>query len=214
MKHVIVYEGLTSIAFAVMQEEYAEQFAPWINEWHGVNGTTLRPPYSVQSGKEWIRSLDKEKGRNEVFAVLKREPQRKRQRYTFIGHTGLHGITWPEGFAITGSVLGPLGQGKGYGTEAKLLLLYHAFRVLGLRKVTSSVKGWNAQSLGHLVKCGYRICGRFRKQRYSRGEYVDEILLETFREDWEPIWEEYQRTRTLPRLTPEQRALVQKETAA
>jgi len=45
----------------------------------------------------------------------------------------------------------------GIGTEAMLLLLYHAFMILGLRKVTATVKVFNAPSMGHSIKSGYKL---------------------------------------------------------
>lgn len=210
MKHVLAYEGKVQVALGLMQEEYIPIFLPWPNWRLGIEGTLLRPPYSLASGIEWIRGLDKQKGIHEVFAVLMRLGKEKKT-YRYVGHMDLHGIQWPSGFGGTGSVIGAKGaQGHGVGTEAKLLLLYHAFMILGLRKLKSSVKVFNVQSAAHLIKCGYKPCGKFRKHQWHEGEFVDEILLEVFREDWEPIWERYQKTGLLPKLSDEQRTLLSK----
>lgn len=198
-----------------MQEEYMQEYLPWPNLRVGVEGTLQRPPYSLATGVEWVRGLDAKKGKDEVFAILEKTTKEsfKKGRYRYIGHTGVHGITWPDGVAKTGSVIGLAhAQGRGYGTEAKLLLQHHAFHVLGLRKLRSQVKGWNAASLGHLIKCGYRIVGRHRREVFHEGNFVDLIMLEVFREEWEPIWAHYQKAYALPSLTDEQRALVHKET--
>ncbi len=129
-----------------------------------------------------------------------------------MGHTGIHHVEWPHGIGSTGSLIGvPDAQGKGIGTEAKLLLLYHAFMILGLRKITSFVKSFNARSAGHLMKCGYKPVGRYHKHHLHEGAYVDEIHFEVFREDWEPIWNTYQRDGAQPRLTEEQRAFLVRE---
>lgn len=209
-RHIITYEGI-NVCLAVMQEAYIPIFAPWPNRRIGIEGTMQRPPYTIESGKEFVRGLEKSKGVNEVFAVLART---RSGGYRYIGHTGVHGIRWPAGIASTGSVFGaPHSRGKGYGTEAKLLLLYHAFMVLGVRKMESSVKAFNAQSLGHLIKCGYSIVGRKKEHVLHEGAFVDEILLEAFRSDWQPIWQRYKETKTLPALTKAQRALVEKVTS-
>lgn len=215
MKHIIVYEGLVHISLGLVQGEYIRLYLPWVNKRIDVEGTTLRPPYSLQSGIEWVRSLDKEKGKNEVFAILLHTKSDARKAYRYIGHMGVHDIQWPAGIGVTGSVIGaPNGRGRGRGTEAKLLLMYHSFMVLGLRKLTSSVKAFNGNSLGHLLKCGYKPVGRFTAQILHEGTFVDEILLEVFREDWEHIWNGYQKTKTLPKLTDEQCAYVRETTSA
>jgi RimJ/RimL family protein N-acetyltransferase len=124
---------------------------------------------------------------------------------------GIHHVRWPDGIASTGSLIGVAGaRGKGVGTEAKLMLLYHAFMILGIRKVISDVKAFNAQSAGHLMKCGYRPVGRYRRHNLHEGRYVDQLNFEIFREDWEPVWEKYQKNAVLPSLTDTQRAYLKK----
>lgn len=215
MTHIIAYEGHVAVALGLMQEEYVPLYTPWINRRTDIEGTLLRPPYSIEQGNEWVRGLVKTIGKTEVFAVLLREDSNGQQSYRYIGHTGLHDIRWPEGTGSTGSVIGAEdARGKRYGTEAKLLLLYHAFYICGLRKVSSGVKAFNAQSLGHLLKCGYRIIGRQKAHIFHNGLFVDDILLEVFREEWEPIWYRYQETKTLPTLTSAQRSLVHSETTS
>lgn len=44
------------------------------------------------------------------------------------------------------------------------------------------------------LKCGYKIEGVRRKQRFRRGKYNDEILIAVFKENWLPIWKKYQNT--------------------
>lgn len=211
MKHMIAYEGKVHTSLAAMQEAYVPLFAPAINRRTGVEGTTLRPPYTIEFGKEWVQKLSKSQGKDEVFAVLARSGK----SYRYIGHMGIHGIDRVRGSGTTGSILiKKNGRSKGHGTEAKLLLLYHCFHVLGLRKVHSTIKAWNAASLGHLLKTGYRIVGRRKEEIFHEGKFIDEILLEVFPDDFNPIWDHYQRTHILPKLSREQRALVQKETSS
>lgn len=203
MQHYIAYEGKT-VALAALQEAYIPFFVRGINRRVGIEGTMQRGPYDPALGTEWLERLRRSRGADEVFAVLKRDGD----DWIYTGNTGIHGITWPNGTGATGSIIfSDAHRGHGEGTEAKLLLLYHCFRVLGLRKVRSTVKAFNAPSLGHLMKCGYKIVGTYKDECFHEGRYVDEYLLEVFPSDWEPIWEAYQNG-TLPRLTDEQRAII------
>ena len=212
IKHVIAYEGIL-VSLGVMQESYMEEFTIWANKRVGIEGTLLRPPYSLEGGREWVRNLEKTKGQHEIFAVLGRTQHTKHVTHRYVGHMGIHDITWPHGFAKTGSVIGAEeGRGRGYGTEAKLLLMHHAFHILGLRKMWSTVKSFNAPSMGHLMKCGYEPCGRLSAHHFHEGRYEDEIILQVFRERWEPIWKKYRETKRLPKLTDEQRTLITEET--
>lgn len=208
MDHLIAYEGFVQTALAAMSESYVPLFAPHVNRRIGIDGTMQRPPYTIESGLAWVREM-KQDGKNEVFAILKRSPS---GQYSYIGHTGIHKIRWPNAIGESGTMISvPEGRGCGCGTEAKLLLLYHAFTALGLRKMSSRVKAFNAASLGHLLKCGYKIVGRRKEEDYHFGSFVDEILVEVFQDDFWPIWEMYRSRSELPTLTLEQRETIGKE---
>lgn len=212
MSHLIAYEGI-NVSLAVMQAMYRDIYLPWPNRRIDIRGTMQQPPYYPSDFDSWIERLEKNKQSNQVFAVLAHEGTPENREYKYLGHMGLHNITWPSGHGTTGSILGAEGaREKGYGTEAKLWIQYHAFMVLGLRKLSSEVKAFNAASLGHLIKCGYKIIGRKKAHDFHEGTYVDIIMLECFRDDWEPIWEGYHPTKNLPKLSAEERALVSKET--
>lgn len=200
------------MSLALMQRMYGPEYLPWPNRRTAINGTLQRPPYYPEDFDEWIERLRKGKGVHEVFAVLAHEDKESGRGYRYLGHAGIHDVEWPSAHATTGSVLGAdNAREKGYGTEAKLWMQYHAFKVLGLRKLLSEVKAFNAPSLGHLLKCGYKIVGRRKSHDFHEGAYVDVIILECFREDWEPIWERYHASGTLPKLTALQRTRVTKE---
>lgn len=208
MKDIIAYEGMGSIALGLMIEEYVPIYIPWINERSSIRGTTQRPPYSAVMGVEWVRGLDNKRGKEEVFAVLIKQ-KTKKPMYRYVGHIGVHGIVWPHGFGTVGTMIGDKSaQGVGCGTEAMLLMLYHAFMILGLRKLTTMVKAYNAPSMGHLLKCGYQSVGRFKRHHLHEGGFVDEVLFEVFRDEWEQVWRKYQETSLPPRLSNEQKQLV------
>jgi RimJ/RimL family protein N-acetyltransferase len=211
MEHIIAYEGVGT-SLGIMQKEYIPLYIPWVNRRIGIEGTLQRPPYMLEHGDEFVKRVSEGKGTNETFAILRHEEGVEKPSYRYVGHTGLYRMEWPQGRATTGSmIVMPDSRGKGCGTEAKLQLLYHGFYVVGLRKISSRVKAFNAASMGHLLKCGYQVIGREPKHEFHEGEFIDEVLFCVFREQFEPIWAEYKETKTLPKLTPEQRDLITKE---
>lgn len=213
MQHYIAYEGV-HVALALLLEEYGALHTQATNLRIDVAGTLQRPPYFPSMWTDWLVYLSKNKGKHEAFAILVRDADAD-GGWRYLGSTDISHIRWPLGDGTTGSmIINSEAQGKGYGTEAKLLLLKHGFHTLGLRKLYSSVKAWNAQSLGHLLKCGYRIVGRYREGAFDNGRFVDQLLLEVFETDWEPVWNRYQAAKELPRLTDAQRELIKKETHA
>ncbi|MBL7045418.1 MAG: GNAT family N-acetyltransferase [Parcubacteria group bacterium] len=125
---------------------------------------------------------------NVVFAIVLVEDDR------VIGTMGLHGIHMLHRRASTGAMIGEKDcWGKGYGTEAKMLLLHWAFTSLNLRKINSSVLAFNHRSATYLAKCGYKVIGVYKKNHFVRGRYVDEIILEVFKSYFMPLWREYKK---------------------
>ncbi len=110
----------------------------------------------------------------------------------FIGLMGLHEIDYASGTATTGSVIvKPEHWQKGYGYDAKMLLLHFAFHRLNLRRINSSVIAFNDRSAGCLKKCGYKEEGIRKEMHYRDGKYWDQILFRVFRDEFEPLWESY-----------------------
>lgn len=114
---------------------------------------------------------------------------------TLIGTMGLHHIDLINGTATTGAVIFEAEhRDKGLGSDAKMLLLDVAFNRYNLFKVQSQVIAFNTRSAAYSKKCGYIEEGRLRAQHYRFGQRYDEILLAVFRDDWFPLWEQYQKS--------------------
>lgn len=213
MEHVLVYHGKIS-SLALMQEEYGELYIPAINQLgEEMAGAYINPPFFPTQFKEYIEYLRKNKSKEQVFAILKHENVNEVASYRYVGQVGIHSMKWPDGVGITGFlIIDPSCHRIGIGTEAQLNMLYHGFNRLGLRKITANAKAFNGNSLGCLLKCGYKICGSYSRHVHHNGSYVDEILLEVFPENFRPVWERYKATGELPKLTSEQRDVLEKRT--
>jgi len=210
--HYPIHHGL-HVSLGAMQREYIPLFMRGANDPEVMLGVLLRPPVTLEAELAWYDKMTEKS--DIIFAILLHEEggADAMTTYRYIGHTGLHGVIWPEGHATSGTIIvDKTCFGKGYGTEAKLLLLYEAFRNRGLRKVCSHVKAFNGNSWGHLLACGYRQVGRRKAHHFYDGAFVDSVEFEIFREEWEPVWRTYQETKRLPKLSATQRALLQKET--
>lgn len=134
-------------------------------------------PVMIMQEEKWFDNLGKNK--DIVLAVVATVGDR------FIGVMGLHNIDWVSQTATTGAFIGEKEfQNKGYGTEAKMLLLDYAFNTLNLRKVCSEVISFNKRSLAYSKKCGYKVeCIRPR-QYFREGKYWDQIFLAVYKKDW------------------------------
>lgn len=143
-------------------------------------------PHSLISEEEWIKKISKDSTKEVVLAIVLLETDQ------VIGVMGLHSINWKDRTATTGALIGKEEwRGKGYGTEAKMLFLNHAFNELNLRKICSVALEFNKLSLGFNAKCGYKEEGRQKKHVFVNGGYSDLVLTAVFQEDFLPLWKVY-----------------------
>ena len=139
-----------------------------------------RMPYSPLEFARWIEQLHaRQPPRNIDFAVCLKADDR------FIGYNGLSDIDYVEHTAESESDFGPEDvRNRGYGTEAKHLLLEYAFDRLHLHAVHSFVWEPNARSAAALIKQGYRPAGRLKWNDVKAGVYRDTLVFDILRADW------------------------------
>lgn len=136
-------------------------------------------PVSEQDEEQWVKKVMQRDETNIVLAVV------LKKRHKLLGCMGFHRINYVDGTAYTGAMLGAKEEwNKGYGQEAKMLLLEYAFLTLNLRKICSTATAPNKGSILHNTKCGYKIEGYLKKQTYCDGKYYDHVLLAVFKQDW------------------------------
>jgi len=180
----IIFRKSKRLVLRPLDESDAPLLAKWMND--PEVSVMLRAYLPVMKPEEvvWVQSLAKRSATNiVVMMVVDGVP---------IGTMGLHDIDHRHGTATTGAVIGEKAyQGKGYGVEAKMLLLEYAFNTLNLRKICSNVHEFNEFSEKYSLKCGYKKEGRRKDQHYSQGLYWDEIQLAVFRKDFMPLWDKF-----------------------
>ncbi len=81
--------------------------------------------------------------------------------------------------------------GKGYATDALMLMLKHVFYDKGLERVWAGVFEENIASLRMAEKCGYKVEGLMRKGAFVDGEFKNIVIVAVLREDFEKVLEEY-----------------------
>jgi RimJ/RimL family protein N-acetyltransferase len=112
------------------------------------------PRSAMAAAARFRKQSETELPSNITFAIVLRENDE------LIGRNELDFLDLVHRSAETGTELfRPEHRGKGYGTEAKHLLLTYAFEVLNLHMVWSTVWEENPRSRAALLKQGYRICG-------------------------------------------------------
>ncbi|NQV00745.1 MAG: GNAT family N-acetyltransferase [Parcubacteria group bacterium] len=183
---VIFLKGRKSVLRPLNKETDLQSCLRWINDQDVIQYVSAYLPSSTQDEEEWFNNLQKRK-EDIVLGIETLVGE-------FIGVTGLHNINWKDRTASHGVIVGEKKYwGRGYGTDANMVLLDYAFNTLNLRRIYSSVIAFNERSLQYHLTCGYQIEGVQRKQAYKKGKYWDVIFLGVFEEEWLLASGEYQK---------------------
>lgn len=174
----------------VVLRPFARADIPTLTRW--INDPAIREfvlatlPQTERQEEEWFNKLGSD-DKNIVLGIETKEG-------VLIGSMGIHRIEWRDRICTTGALIGERDYwGKGYGTDAKMVLLNYIFNALNLRKVCSAVIAYNKRSLHYSLHCGYKVEGTRRKHIFKKGRYWDLIELGLFKEEWLPIWKRYRR---------------------
>ncbi len=159
----------------------------WMNDVEVTKYLKMNPPVHETAEEMWFSKLGQNP--NEVtFGIETLQGE-------YVGNISLHRINWEWGTAASGTVIGSKAHwGQGIGTDAKMLLLDYAFHWRKLQRVGSRVYSFNERSLNCQLTCGYKQEGVVRREIFKRGEYYDTIVLGVLKEEWEPVWDRYQKT--------------------
>ena len=181
--------GSQRLALRPMQVDDAETIANLFREEPDASFGHSRFPYSAILIADWFGEMaEKDPAPDVELAVVLRETGE------LIGETGLYSIDWIARTAESGSWLyRAADRGKGYGTEAKLLLLEYAFDRLGLNMIWAWVKERNPRSQAALRKQGYRDAGRFTWSGYGPDGFENARMFDLLATEWRLARDEVRR---------------------
>lgn len=150
-----------------------------------------RSAYSPIAMEQWVEERSKQQVPDGVsLAVCLKSDD------SYIGSVDLMDIDWVNRTAETGAWMDNAEyRNKGYGTEAKMLLLEYAFDHLQLHVLNSYVFEPNWRSAHALSKQGYVPAGRLKWEEIKSGAHRDALLFDVLREEWlaaREVWERQQ----------------------
>jgi RimJ/RimL family protein N-acetyltransferase len=180
---VVFLEGKKVILRPLDKEKDLGVVLKWVNDPELRQFVSFFLPSTKKQEEEWF---DKKREDEIVLAIETKEGE-------FIGSIGLHKINYRHRTATTGTLIGEKSfWGKGYGTDAKMILLNYAFNTLNLRKIKSQAYATNQRSVNYSKKCGYKVEGTLKKDLFVNGDYVDVVCLAVFRRSFKRVWRNYQ----------------------
>ena len=146
---------------------------------HFFSGTRLFT--STLNEKKWVEEkiFDKE---NVSCAICLKETDE------FIGCVFLNSIDRLNRSGHCPTFIGEKEQwGKGYATDARILILKHAFYDKGLERIWAHVHEDNTGSLRMLEKSNFKKEGILRRASYVNGGYKNFVVLSILREEFEEL---------------------------
>jgi RimJ/RimL family protein N-acetyltransferase len=172
--------GSQRVALRPMQVDDAEPIANLIRREPDASFGHSRFPYSAIAFADWFGEMAKKDPASDIeLAVVLRETGE------LIGETGLYSIDWIARTAESGYWLYRASdRGRGYGTEANLLILEYAFERLGLNMIWAWVKERNPRSQASLRKQGYRDAGRFTWSGYGPDGFENARMFDLLATEW------------------------------
>ena len=160
----------------------------WLNDFEVtfLSGDPLRP-MSGEAIEAMYEHDSKGEQRDRVdFIVYERATMR------LIGIMELRHINTRNHNAEFGILIGEKDcWGKGYGTEATMLMLDYAFSVLGLHNVLLDTDSYNERAIRAYTRAGFRVIGHRREAKRWGDKFYDTVLMDClsteFRSSLKPI---------------------------
>lgn len=182
----IVFRKGTRVMLRPLERADAPTLRRWMNDPQVTEFLIRVLPMMERETEEWIDNLAGSKT-DFVFGITKKKGGK------LIGTVGLHNVNMQHRTASTTTAIGEKAYwGKGFGTEAKMLLLDFAFNALDLQTILSYVMTHNDRCLDYNQKCGYEVVGRIPSWlRRQNGERCDVAVLTVTQEKWRPLWKAY-----------------------
>jgi RimJ/RimL family protein N-acetyltransferase len=155
----------------------AAVMATWFDDLEVTRFIKLRHPPSVEMENEFLDRAAKDP--DMVWWCVEHDGK-------LVGGTSIVRIDWKHGFGTTGTLIGDRSAwGKGLARELMQLRAEYAFTQLPLRKLKSGYLEGNVASARAQKAAGYKEVGRWTGDRFIDGKWVDHVLTELLREDWE-----------------------------
>jgi RimJ/RimL family protein N-acetyltransferase len=97
-------------------------------------------------------------------------------------------INWKNRSAEVGIFIGDKRYwNQGYGRDAMVLMLRHAFYNLGLNRVSLRVYVTNPRAVHCYEKAGFVLEGRMRQAQFKDGKFIDVLLMSALASEWQNI---------------------------
>lgn len=114
-----------------------------------------------------------------------------------VGGINIHSMDRKNGTFETGSRIYRAYRGRGYGFQAKVIVLRYAFHELRFQKYNIRCLESNEPMIHHAARLGCQAEGRIRRHIYTAGRYYDELIFGLTREEFDELEQHLSESRQL-----------------
>ena len=167
MKRALVF-GQNVYLRPIEREDIDNGWLDWIND-HAINRNLASRLPVTREGLEqyWTASQPPQAA---MFAICLQEDD------TYIGNARLSELDWVNRKCTSGQLIGEQRyRGRGFGSEALVLLFRYGFHELGMNRIYSAVIIDNQAALARNRKIGLKQEGIRRQDIFRNGRYFDSI---------------------------------------
>lgn len=116
---------------------------------------------------------------NEMYTIFRKDNNE------IIGDISIHSIDkYNRAGSLSIMICKEENQNKGFGSEAMLLILKHAFLEINLESLQLGTWEYNLPAIKVYKKIGFKIAGRNRNRKIVGNKFYDEILMDMISEDY------------------------------
>lgn len=160
-----------AVRLRALRDDDAEQLFEWLNTPELARLSAPFRPVHEPTHRDWLRAVADDTTRS-AFVIEELADSR------LVGLVQLVDIHPVHRNAEMRIRIGDAGaRGRGLGTDALRLLLDHAWRDLGLRRVYAYVFDTNARATATYEKVGFEYEGRLRDAAFIEGAWVDVLVV-------------------------------------
>ncbi len=170
------------VRLRAIEREDLPKFVQWLNDPEVLQGLMINVPMSLAQEQGWFDNLRTQPVEEHPLGI----EIKTSEGWSLIGNISLHALSWKERQAEVGIFIGDKRYwSQGYGRQAMVLMLRHAFNHLGLNRVYLRVYETNPRAVHSYEKAGFVLEGRMRQAHFQEGKFVDVLLMSVLSSEWQ-----------------------------
>jgi RimJ/RimL family protein N-acetyltransferase len=169
--HKYFWQG-ERVRLRAIEPEDAETFFNWNFDSETARQVDyLWPPTSMAASRDWAQKLATQEIKDDLMHCVIEDREGNR-----VGLINSHSTNRRTGTFAYGIAIGEEYRGRGYASEAVILLLRYFFEELRYQKVTVNIYACNPASITLHERLGFQREGCLRRMVYTRGTFFDEYF--------------------------------------